>query len=126
MDSLRDGIKEALIGIWSEVDNDVGPWGNCPCHFNIQVNFAVCAIWGSDRVIVSPIDRQTGDLRQREVQLVKVRLEVIKLVAAAKFDERYTLTTPIKRGGKVVELGKLWWSIGSRDSTRLKRTGCGS
>jgi len=56
---------------------------------------------------------------------VKVRLEVLKLIAATKFDKGYTLTMSIKCGGKVVEMGQLCWRIRSRDSMRLKRTGCG-
>src|SRR5260370_15436762 len=75
-------------------------------------------------MIVSVIDCHTCNLRQRDVQLLEVGLEVSTLVASTQFDEGYRLSASIKGGTswKVIQLGKLWWSIGNGGSFRLFTT----
>ncbi len=84
-------------------------WGNRTGNFNIQVDFAIGTVWCSRRMIVSMINRRTCNLRQRDVQLLEVGLEVLVLVAPTQFDESYTLAASIKGGTglKVIQLGKL-------------------
>src|SRR5258707_5618559 len=72
-------------------------------------------------MIVSVIDCHTCNLRQRDVQLLEVGLEVSTLVASTQFDEGYRLSASIKCGTswKVIQLGKLRWSIGNCGSFHL-------
>src|SRR6266516_602242 len=107
MRSLGNGIKKAAISIRSKVDGERGTWGNGARHFNIQVDFAIVAIWLAYWIILSTSDRHTCHVRQRDAQPLKVCLQVAVLVASTKFDDRDTLAASINASWKVIELGKL-------------------
>lgn len=106
MCGLGNGIEETLVSIWGEVHGNFCARGDGSGHFNIKVDFPICAIRIACWSILPAIDGHTYHRWQRNAQLLKVGLEITGCVAPTKFDERDTLTTPIRRSGReVVELG---------------------
>src|ERR1700730_2730284 len=107
MRGLGDGIQEALISIGGKVDGNMSTRSNSSRHFNIQVDFTICAIGFARRRILSAVDRHTCHVRLSDAQFLKVCLEVAVRVPSTEFDESDTLPTAILSRWKVVELGQL-------------------
>src|ERR1700730_17122739 len=105
MRGLCNGIQEALIGIWREIDGDMRARRYGTCYLNIQVDFAIRAIRSAGWSILPTIYRNACHHRQGDAQLLKVRLQVAICVAASQFHEGDTLATSIIIGRTIIKTG---------------------
>ncbi len=106
MDGGGDGVDEALVGVGSEVDGDVGAGGDGSGDFDVEHDFTVGAIGRGGRVLAT-IDGDGDDGWGFETEGFEVGRDIGRPVATTEFDETDGLAGGRGVGGELVKLSDL-------------------
>ncbi len=106
VDGGADGVDEALVGVGSEVDDDVCAGGDGCGDFDVEHDFAVGTI-GSVGLVLALVDGNGRHLRFREAEALEVGGDVGCFEAAAQLDEADGLAGGGEASRKTVELRNL-------------------
>ena len=111
VDGGGDGVDETLVGVGSEVDDDVGAGSDSGGYFDVEHNFAVGAV-GVGGGVFCAVNEDGGDLRGCYAEGFEIGFDVGAAVASAELEDGDGLILCSGACGKAVELGDLNWCVG--------------
>src|SRR5262249_39567853 len=102
VDCRLDRVEEAGIGVWREVDGDLGAGRDRAGNLDVEHNLAVWSVGISRRVVFPVIDGYGEHRRLSNLQSREISLQVSGTVSAAKLDDCNALALP-GAGGEIVQ-----------------------
>src|ERR1700683_3802150 len=111
MNGGGDGVLKALVGIGSEVDNDVRARSHGARDLNIEQDFGISAV-GVGRVVGATVEDHISNGRRSNADGIREIISDVRgIVTTAELDDADGLTRAAGRtgrsGGKVVDLRDL-------------------
>src|ERR1700683_2875492 len=111
MNGGGDGVLKALVGIGSEVDNDVRARSHGARDLNIEQDFGISAV-GVGRVVGATVEDHISNGRRSNADGIREIISDVRgIVTTAELDDADGLTRAAGRtgrsGGQVVNLGAL-------------------
>ena len=114
---LADGVREALVGVGSEVDDDVGTGCVAAGNLNVERHLAVGVAAGT---VGRAVDAYGGDCGSGQAHGGKGLGVVSVVIAAAELDERDVVTGAVNARREVVEWAELVGQVGGRGGRRAR------
>ena len=84
VDRRIERVDKAIIRVGRKVDDDLRAGRDCAADFDVEQDLAVGAVGFAGRRVVRAADRYRNDPRRLDVQLRKIFVQLVGMVATAK------------------------------------------